>query len=120
MTQEIAWSSIGLMSLMGIIFSTLPIAGAFFFRPRKSTPGKVASYECGLHPKTTPLIRLNVQYYLFALAFLIFSIEILYVFPWAMNFKALGPIALLEMGIFLLILLMGLLYAWRKGGLEWN
>ncbi len=120
MTQEFAWTSIGLMSIFGVIFSTLPIAGAFFFRPRKSNASKVTSYECGLHPKTTPLIRLNVQYYLFALAFLIFSIEILYVFPWAMNFKTLGPIALLEMAIFLGVLLMGLLYAWRKGGLEWK
>lgn len=120
MTQEFAWTSIGIMSIFGIIFSTLPIAGAFFFRPRKSNASKVTSYECGLHPKTTPLIRLNIQYYLFALAFLIFSIEILYVFPWAMNFKTLGPIALVEMAIFLGVLLMGLLYAWRKGGLEWK
>lgn len=120
MSQELAWSTLGIMFLFGIIFATLPIAGAFFFRPRRGNPSKEATYECGLHPKKTSWTQLNIQYYLFALAFLIFSIEILYVYPWAINFKKLGPLALVEMMVFLFILLVGLIYAWRKGGLEWN
>ena len=109
-----------LIVLFGIIFSTLPIAGAFFFRPTKGNDQKEATYECGLHPKTPPKLQVHIQYYLFALAFLIFSIEILYVYPWALNFKKLGGIAVIEMFVFLTVLVMGLLYAWRKGGLEWN
>ena len=120
MSQELAWSTLGIMSLFAIVFSTLPIAGAWFFRPRKGNRSKEQSYECGLVPKGDPLSQFNIQYYLFALAFLIFSIEILYVFPWAVNFKTLGPVALLEMFIFLGVLLLGLAYAWRKGGLEWK
>jgi len=118
--QELAWSILGIMALFAIIFSTLPIAGAWFFRPRKGNVSKDATYECGLVPKTNPHSQLNIQYYLFALAFLIFSIEILYVYPWAINFKTLGVAALGEMAVFLAILLMGLLYAWKKGGLEWK
>jgi len=120
MSQDLAWSTLGIASIFAIIFSTLPIAGAFFFRPRKSNPGKTASYECGLHPKVNPLLHIHIQYYLFALAFLIFSIEILYVYPWAVNFKTLGIPALIEMVVFLGVLLVGLLYAWKKGGLEWK
>jgi len=120
MSQELAWGTLGIMFLFGIVFSTLPIAGAFFFRPRKGNPTKEASYECGLHPKKHSWSHLNIQYYLFGLAFLIFSIEILFVYPWAINFKTLGPVALVEMFIFLGILLVGLAYAWRKGGLEWK
>lgn len=120
MTQHAAWSILGIFSLVAIIFSTLPIAGAFFFRPRKGNTAKEASYECGLHPKSDPHVQYNIQYYLFALAFLIFSIEILYVYPWAINFKKLGPIALAEMAVFLSVLLLGLAYAWRKGGLDWQ
>lgn len=120
MSQQLAWSTLGIMAIFAVIFSTLPIAGAFFFRPRKGNAAKEATYECGLHPKETPLLKLHIQYYLFALAFLIFSIEILYVYPWAVNFKSLGLAAFIEMLVFLLILLMGLLYAWKKGGLEWK
>lgn len=120
MTQQLAWSTLGIMGLFAIVFSTLPIAGAWFFRPRKGNTSKEDSYECGLVPKTNTMSQLNIQYYLFALAFLIFSIEVLYVFPWAVNFKQLGVAALVEMAIFLAILLMGLVYAWRKGGLEWK
>lgn len=123
MSQELAWGTLGIMALFAVIFSTLPIAGAFFFRPSKGNRTKEATYECGLHPKNDPQIQINIQYYLFALAFLIFSIEILYVYPWAINFQALkaqGPAALIEMFVFLSILLMGLLYAWRKGALEWK
>lgn len=114
------FATLGIFVLFGIIFSTLPIAGAFFFRPRKGNEQKEATYECGLHPKNPAKVQVHVQYYLFALAFLIFSIEILYVYPWALNFKNLGVMAVIEMFVFLFILIMGLLYAWRKGGLEWS
>lgn len=120
MNQQLAWSILGIFSLVAIIFSTLPIAGAFFFRPQKGNISKEASYECGLNPKSDPYVQHNVRYYLFALVFLIFSIEILYIYPWAINFKKLGSVALLEMAIFLLVLLMGLVYVWRKGGLDWQ
>ena len=120
MSQELAWSTLGITAIFAVIFSTLPIAGAWFFRPRRANPSKDASYECGLIPKSPPIHQINIQYYLFALAFLIFSIEILYVYPWAINFKSLGVAGLIEMGIFLSILLLGLVYAWKKGALEWK
>lgn len=120
MSQELAWGSLGILMIFATIFATLPIAGAFFFRPRKAHDGKESTYECGLHPKKDTWNQINIQYYLFALAFLIFSIEILYVYPWAINFQKLGPAALLEMFLFLGVLIVGLAYAWRKGGLEWK
>jgi len=113
------FATLGIFVLFSIIFATLPIAGAFFFRPIKGNSQKEATYECGLHPKTPPKVQCHIQYYLFALAFLIFSIEILYVYPWAINFKLFGLAAVVEMFVFLGILIMGLAYAWKKGGLEW-
>lgn len=120
MDQTLAWSVLGISFILAFIFALLPIAGAFFFRPRKGHVSKEASYECGLHPKTDPRIQFHVQYYLYALAFLIFSIEILYIYPWAVNFKKLGSVGVIEMFVFLSILTVGLAYAWKKGGLEWS
>ena len=93
---------------------------SWFLRPHKPTPGKTSSYECGELPQGIAWIQYNVVYYLFALIFVIFDIEVVFLIPWAVAFKTLGISAYIEMLIFIFILLLGLAYAWKKGALKWQ
>jgi NADH:ubiquinone oxidoreductase subunit 3 (subunit A) len=80
----------------------------------KSTP-----YECGERPIGPAWVQFNVGYYLFGLLFLVFDVEAAFLYPWAVAFRQVGFVGLVEMGIFLLVLIVGLAYAWKKGALEW-
>lgn len=88
-------------------------------RPAKPTPDKLSTYECGEDPIGSPWLRIHVRYYLFALVFLIFAVEAIFLFPWAIVYRDLGLFAFVEMMIFIAVLLVGFLYAWAKGALEW-
>ncbi|MBN2328192.1 MAG: NADH-quinone oxidoreductase subunit A [Candidatus Omnitrophica bacterium] len=93
------------------------------FRPRNPYPEKNSTYECGEHSVGSPWIRFNIRYYIIAILFLIFDVEVLFIIPWAVQFKklyeSLGILAFFEMFVFLLILGLGLAYCWVKGHLEW-
>ncbi len=80
---------------------------------------KLAPYECGLTPTKQPN-RISSQFYLMALLFILFDIEIIFMFPWAVDFKVLGVFGLVEMFLFTLLLTIGFVYAWRKGALQWQ
>ena len=84
-------------------------------------PGRIKNepYECGVKNFGPAWVQFNVGYYLFALLFLIFDVESAFLFPWAVSFREIGLVGLIEIGIFMLILIFGLLYAWKKGVLEW-
>lgn len=84
-------------------------------------PGKVKNqpYECGEETIGSSRIQFNVGYYLFALLFLLFDVEAAFLYPWAVVFREIGLMGLIEVGLFVLILIIGLAYAWRKGALEW-
>ena len=81
---------------------------------------KNAPYECGEVVQGNSRVQFNVRYYLFALIFVIFDVEVLFVVPWAVVFRSIGVAAYVEMVVFILILALGLVYAWRKGALEWQ
>ncbi|GAG81365.1 unnamed protein product [marine sediment metagenome] len=87
--------------------------------PRKPNPLKSETYECGIETYGETWVQFKAQYYIFALVFLIFDIEIVFLFPWAVAFEQLPLFAVMEGVIFILILVVGLLYTWRKGVLEW-
>ncbi len=87
--------------------------------PSRPTDIKLDTYECGLEALGDIWVQFKVQYYLYALAFVIFDIEVVFLYPWAVAYNQLGLFALVEMAIFLLILVGGLVYAWKKGALEW-
>lgn len=78
------------------------------------------TYECGVETNGTSWIRFNVSFYLYALLFVIFDIETVFLYPWAVTFRQLGMLGFLEMSIFIAVLLVGLAYAWRKGALKWD
>lgn len=111
---------IGLFFVIAIIFAVLPIIVARFVAPRKPSAIKNATYECGMEAKGDSWIQFRVQYYIFALMFVIFDVETVFIYPWAVAFKQLGLFAFVEMILFVAILGFGLIYAWKKGLLEWE
>jgi NADH-quinone oxidoreductase subunit A len=113
------YAFIGVFLLAALSFPVVPLVLAYFFRPRRPTPIKQSTYECGLEAIGDIWVQFKVQYYLYALAFVIFDVEVIFLYPWAVAFNQLGLFALIEMLIFLAILIAGLVYAWRKGALEW-
>ena len=88
--------------------------------PRKPSDRKLAPYESGVQPVGDAMHRLPVRFYLVATLFIIFDIEVIFLYPWALVYRQLALFWLIEMGIFLLILLVGYIYIWQKGALEWN
>ena len=113
------YAFIGIFAIAAITFPLLPLIISRFVRPRRPAPIKQSTYECGLEVIGDLWVQFKVQYYLYALAFVIFDIETIFLYPWAVAYNQLGLFALVEMGIFLLILTAGLVYVWRKGALEW-
>ena len=88
--------------------------------PRRPYPEKLITYESGIDPFMDAQQKFSIRYYLIAMLFLIFDIEAVFLYPWAVTYDRLGLYGLLEMVIFIIILLVGYLYAWRKGALEWE
>ena len=88
--------------------------------PRRPSAEKSTPYECGFEAFEDTRMRFDVRYYLIAILFIIFDLEIAYVFPWAVVFSKLGLLGLIEMGMFLGLLVLGFVYVWKKGALEWE
>jgi NADH-quinone oxidoreductase subunit A len=110
---------IGLLLLLAITFAVLPVIVVRVIAPRKRSLAKGDTYECGVKTYGETWIRFRIQYYIYALMFVVFDIEVVFLFPWAVSYAGLGAFALVEMLVFLLILLAGLIYAWAKGVLRW-
>jgi NADH-quinone oxidoreductase subunit A len=88
-------------------------------RPTRPQTGKYINYECGVDPVGVGWSQSQIRYYVFALLFVMFDVEAVFIFPWAIRLEQLAVFGLVEMGIFVVILALGLLYAWRKGVLRW-
>ena len=104
----------------GALLVAVSVGLAALLRPRKPSVVKSRPYECGIDPVGTGWSQSHVRYYIFALLFLVFDVEAVFIFPWALRLEDLGMFALVEMVIFIVILLAGLLYAVRKGVLKWE
>ncbi len=101
-----------------IVVSFLFIAQ--FVGPKRPNPIKSEPFESGNPPRGDARIRFSVKFYIVAMLFLIFDIEVVFLYPWAILFRRLGLLGLVEMGIFLSILIIGFIYVWKKGALEWE
>jgi NADH-quinone oxidoreductase subunit A len=112
-------SSLILLTIAAIAFASGGIAVAKFFVKGTKNPAKGQAYECGIPTDTSPWNQFNIGYYLFALIFLIFDVELVFLYPWAVVVKQIGMSAFVEIIIFLFILFMGFLYAHKKGALKW-
>ncbi len=104
----------------GAVLVGLLLGVAALIRPSNPTPAKLESYESGIDPIGGGYSQTHIRYYVFALLFLIFDVEAVFIFPWALEIESLGAFGLWEMFIFIGILLMGLLYTVRKGVLKWE
>lgn len=106
--------------IFGGLFVGVNLAISRLIQNHSPHPGKLTTYECGEIPIGESWVQFNIRFYVIALVFLIFDVEIVFLFPWAIVFKDLGAFAFVEMMIFVFILLVGLAYVWAKGDLEWD
>ena len=104
----------------GILLVLFAVGVSALLRPKNPTAVKRTSYECGMDPVGGDWSQTHVRFYIYGLLFLIFDVEAVFIFPWAIRLESLGTFALVEMAIFIVILLAGLVYAIRKGVLEWE
>ncbi|MEJ5314831.1 MULTISPECIES: NADH-quinone oxidoreductase subunit A [Anaerolinea] len=114
-----AWLYVGIFLVVAVLLPAVAIALAGILAPKKSNPIKTSVYECGIEVVGPARVQIKAQYYIYAMVFLVFDVEMVLLFPWAVAFKQLPLFAVFEGILFLLILLGGLFYAWRKGALEW-
>lgn len=109
-----------LFFIIAAVFVAAGLFVAYLLRPKKWYPEKLTTYECGEEPVGSSWIKYNIRFYVVALVFLIFEVETVFLFPWAVVFKDLGLFAFIEMVIFLVILLVGYAYVWVNGDLDWD
>ncbi|AMM95157.1 NADH-quinone oxidoreductase subunit A [Peribacillus simplex] len=105
---------------LGILLPVIALFLGRLLRPYKPTDMKHTTYESGIEPFHDSRVQFNVRYYLFGLMFVIFDVETVFLYPWAVAYDELGLFALIEMLFFVLILMLGLIYAWKKKVLKWN
>ncbi len=106
--------------LLAIGFVGITLFASKIIRPARPTKEKLKTYECGENPIGTPWIKFNIRFYVIALIFLIFDVEVVLLFPWALTYKNFGVSGFIVGAIFLIILGLGMAYEWRKGDLEWE
>ena len=106
--------------ILGAVFVAGGLIVAWLLRPSRPYPSKLATYECGEVPVGDTRVRFNIRFYVVALIFLIFDVEVVFLFPWATVYRHLGWFAFIEMLVFLGILFVGYAYVWRKGDLDWD
>src|SRR5574342_419244 len=112
--------AIGLMVVLATVVALIAIGLGYLFGPRKKSDVKAQPYESGISPFGEGTRRMPVRFYLIAVLFILFDIEVVFFLPWAITFRQLGLFGLVEMIIFIVILLVGYVYAWKKGALEWE
>jgi NADH-quinone oxidoreductase subunit A len=108
------------MLLLAASTAVAMLLAATFIGPKKQFPEKMQPFECGEEPLVSPKLRFSVKFYLVALFFVIFDIEVVFLYPWATLFKEMGLFGFVEMALFLLVLTVGLVYVWKRGALEWE
>jgi NADH-quinone oxidoreductase subunit A len=110
----------GIMLAIGAAMALAFVAISHLLSPKSSNPNKGLPYECGVLPKADARAPFNIHYYLAAVLFVLFDLEAVFIYPWAVSLRALGTPALVEMFVFIAILLVGYVYAWKKGVFDWE
>src|SRR5438445_8732077 len=111
--------TVGIFALAAVFMVALMLGMGRLVRPVRPQPQKYVNYECGVDPVGSGWSQSHVRYYIYALLFVMFDVEAVFIFPWAVRLEAMQVFGLIEMLIFIVILALGLLYAWRKGVLRW-
>ena len=123
MLDEYGW--VGILLIVAILFTVaipiIPVILSYFgLVPRKGNPAKNATYECGMETIGKTWVQFNFRYYFFAVMFVALDVLTVFLYPWAVNLKKIGPMGLLAIVVFFLIIMVGYVYAWLKGALEWK
>nr|YP_010328047.1 NADH-plastoquinone oxidoreductase subunit 3 [Ceratopteris thalictroides]UJH19111.1 NADH-plastoquinone oxidoreductase subunit 3 [Ceratopteris thalictroides] len=114
------YDSFWIFLLVSLFIPFLAFSISRFLVSNKDGPEKLANYESGIEPKGNTWVQFQIRYYMFALVFTVSDVETVFLYPWAIAFEKLGLFAFIEVIVFILILIVGLVYAWRKGALEWS
>jgi len=116
------YAVVGLLAVVGVLFVTVAFTSNRLLRPYAPTPEKLLAYECGVDPVGEGWAQTQIRYYIYTFLYVIFAVDAIYLFPWATVFAApgFGAGTLIEMFVFIGFLAVGLLYAWKKGVLEWT
>lgn len=116
------YASLGLLLIVGVGFVALSFGVNRVLAPRRPSAAKLSTYECGVDPVGGDWAQAQIRYYVYAYLYVLFAVESVFLFPWAVVFDrpGFGVVTLVEMGIFVGLLALGLLYAWRKGVLRWT
>ncbi|MFH1323454.1 MAG: NADH-quinone oxidoreductase subunit A [Methanobacteriota archaeon] len=109
-----------ILLVISIVFVAIALILSRIVRPSNKTKEKLSTYECAETPIGDTRIYYNIQYYMIVIVFLIFDVEVLFMYPWAVQLKQLGGLGFIEMVLFIEVLIIGLAYAWRKGALDWT
>ena len=110
-----------ILPTLALAFAVLSLSASALLRPHKPTPAKLAPYECGIEPERLPKgERFSVKFYVVAMLFIIFDVETIFLFPWAVGFRQLGLFGLVEMAVFIALVFVAYVYVWKKGGLDWQ
>ncbi len=114
-----SYAGIAVVLVIGIVFPLILLGVSRILHPKKPTPVKLLTYECGLETIGDTWVQFKISYFMYALIFVVFDVETIFLYPWAIKFQSLGLFAIVEMFIFIAILLLGFWYAWKEGALEW-
>ena len=114
------YAGLGLFMLLGAGFVLLFLVLTSLLGPKLRFAEKQEPFECGEHPLVSPYQRFNIKFYMVAVSFIIFDVEVVFLYPWAVVFRDLGWFGFIAMTPFLLVLIIGLAYEWMRGGLEWE
>jgi NADH-quinone oxidoreductase subunit A len=111
---------LGVFVVVGAAFVAATLAASWLLSPKKPSAEKATTYECGVEPIGPPWVQFRIGYYVYALLFVVFDVETVFLYPWAVAFGRMGLFVLVEMFIFIAVLVAGLAYAWREGALTWR
>lgn len=115
-----SYLTVALVGALGVVVAAGGLVAGRLIRPRRPNADKSSTYESGAQPSDGGWSQSHVRYYLYALLFMVFDVEVAFIVPWAVQVEPLGTFGLVEMFLFVLVLAFGLLYAWRKGVLRWD
>jgi NADH-quinone oxidoreductase subunit A len=120
MPNLVDYLPIAVLLVISTILAFLVVGIGHLFGPRRPTPRKLAPYESGMRPIGPAMRRMPVRFYLVAVLFILFDIEVIFFLPWAVTFRTLGLFGFIEMLVFIAVLLVGYVWIWKKGALEWE
>ena len=120
-TSDFLAAHSGILTFLVVVIGFLAVNLILWWliRPSRFSEEKLTTYECGENPQGSAWIQFNIRFYVFALIFIVFDVEAVFLLPWAVVFRKLGMVAFVEGSVFIAILAVGLAYVWRKGDLEW-